>query len=146
MFLLSSFHYMVFSQNFQSVCSTAVIINLNLWRNKKIRKSIDVPRPLSKDLWVFLFQKIDAECIKWVCQAGADMFVKCFTVNVNKCLKPIFIEQNINIVNIVTLQSLLLICRLIFTLCMQWRIQRGIMGFPRTFSPHHVYKYPIKMK
>ena len=74
------------------------------------------------------------------------MFVKCFTVNVNKCLKPIFIEQNINIVNTVTLQSLLLICRLIFTLCMQWRIQRGIMGFPRTFSPHHVYKYPIKMK
>ena len=25
---------------------------------------IDVPRPLINDLWVFLFQKIDAECVK----------------------------------------------------------------------------------
>ena len=24
----------------------------------------DVPRPLTNDLWVFLFQMIDAECVK----------------------------------------------------------------------------------
>ena len=24
----------------------------------------DVPRPLTNDLWVFLFQTIDAECVK----------------------------------------------------------------------------------
>ena len=27
-------------------------------------KCIDVPRPLINDLWVFLFEKIDAECVK----------------------------------------------------------------------------------
>ena len=26
--------------------------------------STDVPRPLTNDLWVFLFQTIDAECVK----------------------------------------------------------------------------------
>ena len=25
---------------------------------------IDVPRPLTNDLWVFLFQTIDAQCVK----------------------------------------------------------------------------------
>ena len=30
----------------------------------RIQKAIDVPRPLANDLWVFLFQKIDAECVK----------------------------------------------------------------------------------
>ena len=33
------------------------------------------------------------------------MYVKAFIVNVNKCLKPFFLEQHINIVNRVTLQS-----------------------------------------
>ena len=33
------------------------------------------------------------------------MFVKSFMVNVNKRLKPFFLEQHINIVNRVTLQS-----------------------------------------
>ena len=26
--------------------------------------SIDVPRPLINDLWAFVFQKIDAECVQ----------------------------------------------------------------------------------
>ena len=26
--------------------------------------TIDVPQPLTNDLWVFLFQTIDAECVK----------------------------------------------------------------------------------
>ena len=33
-------------------------------------KSIDVPRPLTNDLWVFLFQTIDAECVKWASLDG----------------------------------------------------------------------------
>ena len=40
------------------------------------------------------------------------MYVKVFNVNVNKRLKPFFLEQHINIVNIVTLQS----CWFIFTI------------------------------
>ena len=60
--------------------------------------------------WVFLFQTIDAECVKWASLAGTYMYVKAFIVNVNKCLKPFFLEQHINIVNIVTLQSVWFIC------------------------------------
>ena len=30
----------------------------------------DTPRPLTKDLWVFLFQTIDTECVKWASSAG----------------------------------------------------------------------------
>ena len=33
------------------------------------------------------------------------MYVKAFIVNVNKRMKPVFLEQHINIVNRVTLQS-----------------------------------------
>ena len=33
------------------------------------------------------------------------MYVKAFIVNENKCLKPFFLEQHINIVNTVTLQN-----------------------------------------
>ena len=32
--------------------------------NMSNMRGIDVPQPLINDLWVFLFQKIDAECIK----------------------------------------------------------------------------------
>ena len=31
---------------------------------KQVAYCIDVPRPLTNDLWVFLFQTIDAECVK----------------------------------------------------------------------------------
>ena len=37
---------------------------------------IDVPRPLTNDLCVFLFQKIDAECVKWASPAGIYVYVK----------------------------------------------------------------------
>ena len=33
------------------------------------------------------------------------MYAKAFIVNENKCMKPFFLEQHINIVNRVTLQS-----------------------------------------
>ena len=66
---------------------------------------IDVPRPLTNDLWVFLFQTIDAECVKCASLAGTYVYVKAFMINVNKCLKPFFLEQHIDIVNRVTLQS-----------------------------------------
>ena len=39
------------------------------------------------------------------------MYVKAFIVHVNKCLKLFFLEQHINIVNRVTLQSFWFICR-----------------------------------
>ena len=67
--------------------------------------SIDVPRPLTNDLWVFLFQTIDVECVKSASLDGTYVHVKAFKINVNKCLKPFFLEQHIDIVNRVTLQS-----------------------------------------
>ena len=71
---------------------------------------IDVLRPLTNDLWVFLFQTSDAEYVKLASPARTYVHVKAFIVNVNKCLKPFFLEQHINIVNRVTLQSFWLIC------------------------------------
>ena len=68
-----------------------------------MRTYIDVLRPLTNDLWVFLFQTIDAEYVK--SPARTYVHVKAFIVNVNKCLKPFFPEQHINIVNRVPLQS-----------------------------------------
>ena len=49
---------------------------------------------------------IDAECVKRASPTGTYVYVKAFIVNVNKRLKPFFLEQHINIVNRVTLQSL----------------------------------------
>ena len=72
--------------------------------------TIDVPQPPINDLWVFLFLKIDSECVKLASWAGTSMYVKTFKVYVNKCLKPFFLEQHINIVNTVTLQSVWFIC------------------------------------
>ena len=60
---------------------------------------IDVLRPLTNDLWDFLFQTIDAEYVKWASPARTYVHVKAFIVNVNKCLKPFFLEHHINIVN-----------------------------------------------
>ena len=66
----------------------------------------DVLRPLTNDLWVFLFQTIDAEYVKLASPARTYVHVTAFIiVNVNKCLKPFFLEQHINIINRVTLQS-----------------------------------------
>ena len=58
----------------------------------------------------FLFQTIDAEYVKWASPARTYVHFKAFTVNVNKCLKLFFLEQHINIVNRVTLQSFWFIC------------------------------------
>ena len=66
---------------------------------------IDVPRPLTNDLWLFLYQTIDAECLKWASLDGTYVYVKAFIINENKCPKPLFLEQHIDIVNRVTLQS-----------------------------------------
>ena len=51
---------------------------------------IDVPRPLTNDLKVFLFQTIDAEYVKWASPGRAYVYVKAFIVNVNKCPKAFF--------------------------------------------------------
>ena len=67
--------------------------------------NIDVPRPLTNDLWFFLFQTIDAEYVKRASPARTYVHVKAFVVNVNKCPKPFFLVQHINIVYRVTLQS-----------------------------------------
>ena len=66
---------------------------------------IDVPRPLTNNLLVFLFQTIDAERVKWASPVGTYVDVKAYIVNLNKCLKPFFLEQHINIVNRLMLQS-----------------------------------------
>ena len=41
---------------------------------------IDVPRPLTNGLWVFLFQTIEAECVKWACLDGTYVYVKAFII------------------------------------------------------------------
>ena len=51
---------------------------------------MDVPRPLTNDLWVVLFQTIDVECVKGASPAGTNVYVKALIVNVNKCLKTLF--------------------------------------------------------
>ena len=56
----------------------------------KTYNTINVPRPLTNDLWVFLFQTIDTECVNCACPAGTYAYVIAFIVNVNKCLKPFF--------------------------------------------------------
>ena len=44
---------------------------------------IDVPRPLTNDIWVFLFQTIDAECVKSASLDGTYVYVKAFIINEN---------------------------------------------------------------
>ena len=68
-------------------------------------RHIDVPRPLTNDLWVFLFQTIDADCVKYASLDGTYVYAKAFIMNINKGLGPFFLEQLIDIVNRVTLQS-----------------------------------------
>ena len=53
------------------------------------------------------------------------MYVKAFIVNVNKCLKPFFLEQNINIVNRVMLQSFWLICTWLKVGCLMFIYSRS---------------------
>ena len=57
---------------------------------------IDVLRPLTNGPWVFLFQTIDAEYVKWASPARIYVHLKAFIVNENKCLKPFFLEQHTN--------------------------------------------------
>ena len=80
--------------------------------NKNRLYSLDVPRPLINDLWVYLFKTNDAECVKWASRVGTSLYVKAIIVNVNKWLKPFFLWQHINIVNTVTLQSFWFIFRI----------------------------------
>ena len=100
--------YKIFSDRVKSVRG---------WDDLRIKRQssecniyIDVLRPLTNDLWVFLFQTIDAEYVKWTSPARTYVHVKAFIVKVNKCLKLFFLEQHINIVNRVTLQSFWFIC------------------------------------
>ena len=51
---------------------------------------VDVPRPLINDLWVFLFQTINAEYVKRASPGRTYVYVKAFKVNVNKCPKTLF--------------------------------------------------------
>ena len=74
----------------------ATIIDNNSKRTLNLRK--DVPRPLINGLWGFLFQKIDVKCVKRARRAATSASVNAFIVNVNKGLKPVFLEQHINIV------------------------------------------------
>ena len=71
---------------------------------------IDVLRPLTNDLLVFLFQTIDAQYLKWASPARTYVYVKAFIVNRKNAWNPFFLEQHINIVNSVTLQSVWFIC------------------------------------
>ena len=80
----------------------------NAWHLFRIY--IEVPRPLTNDLWVFLFQTIDAEYVKWASPSRPYVCVKAFIVKVKKIPKTFFLVQHINIVNRVTLKSFWLIC------------------------------------
>ena len=56
--------------------------------------------------------KIDTECVKLASRAGSSVYVKALLVNINKfhAWNPFFLEQHINIVNKVTLQTFWFIC------------------------------------
>ena len=47
-----------------SLKSNSIIIASSKLINKVIPNPIDVPQPLINDLCIFLFQNIDAECVK----------------------------------------------------------------------------------
>ena len=51
---------------------------------------IDVPRPLTNALGVFLFQTIDTEYVKCASPGRTYVYVKAFIVNVNKCPNTFF--------------------------------------------------------
>ena len=62
------------------------------------------------------------------------MYAKAFIINVNKRLKPFFLEQHITIVNKVTLQSFWFI----FTICtMVCAYERGENQQTFANHPHH---------
>ena len=64
---------------------SSIEVDYYLWIYDKIWSYIiDVPRPLTNDLWVFLFQTIDAECVIWAIPAGTYVYFKAFIVNVNE--------------------------------------------------------------
>ena len=69
---------------------------------------IYVPRPLLNDLWVFLFQTIDAEYVKWASPGRTYVYVKAFIVKA--FIENLFLVQHINIVKRVMLKSFWLIC------------------------------------
>ena len=105
---------------------------------------IYVPRPLINDLWVFLFQKIDAECVKWANWAGTSVYVKAFIVN--KCPKPFFLEQHINIVNIVPLQSFWFICTYHWTIITEsavYKLCRFSVADPEWVQGVHLTQPPF---
>ena len=49
-------------------------------RYQKIQITTDVPRPLTNDLWVFTFQTIYVEWVKWASPAGTYVYVEAFIV------------------------------------------------------------------
>ena len=51
---------------------------------------IYIPRPLTNDLWVFLFQTIDVEYVKWDSPGRTYVYVKAFIVNVKKMPENLF--------------------------------------------------------
>ena len=63
--------------NFGSVYGLLIQHSLN-----KVEACIDVPRPLSNDLWVFLREKLDAVRLERASRAGTSVFVKYFKVNI----------------------------------------------------------------
>ena len=51
-------------------------MDLRRWKQEyKDKATMDVPRPLSNDLWVNLFQKVDAGRLKWANRAGTSVYV-----------------------------------------------------------------------
>ena len=78
------------------VPNRAIIFFSNAHLNNNLHfTDTNIPRPLTKDLSVFLLQTIDTECVKWASSAGTYVYVKAFIVNVNTRLKPFFLEQHI---------------------------------------------------
>ena len=76
---------------FKSVSLYSVWNNLFILGKNTCRPiHVDVPQPLINYLWVFLFQKIDAECVKWASRAGTSLYAKAFIVNVNKMPETLF--------------------------------------------------------
>ena len=69
------------------------------------------------------------------------MYVKAFIVNVNKRLKPFFLEQHINIVNRVTLQSFWFIFFLVVVINSMGTLDLAVLFTP--FTPNRQNKNQV---
>ena len=79
--------------------------------------SIDVSWPLSNDIWINPFHKVDMLHQKYASLAGTSMCENDIIVNLSKLMKPLFLGlHNFNIINTGTSQGFLFIYTCMYVL------------------------------